>query len=331
MKLLLSPHNDDEALFASYIALREKPKVIVALDGGPGHKHRVDPEVRVAESAAAMKTLGCDFEHYGFPVTIDDWEPVGDMLSDEPYVEHVWAPVPEPGGHRHHNRLAAVALQVFGPERVSFYSTYRIEESGWPVRTDHGHPIDEQDGWASLKHAALSCYVSQIESAGTRMHFERPLNEYEMPELRLNLAGGLNPIEGYANLDKTTGWQFENGLGCYPADSVKAITISHALMYVAPDDWPYVFHELARVLRPDGTVRITEDAIGCPGSGRPSIRPGAKLATTPQVVLDHLAWAGIEAAIVDENETAFHDLSLIQQNYGHPPDVFHVEGAKPQQ
>lgn len=329
MKLLISPHNDDEGLFASYIALREKPKVIVALDGGPGQKNRVDPPVRVAESAAAMEILGCDFEHLGFPVDIRDWDPVAERLAGEADVERVWVPVPEPGGHRHHNRLAQVALQVFGPDTVSFYSTYRCEQpSGWPIRTEHGYPIETEDNWPSLKRAALSCYVSQIESIGTRMHFERSLDEFEMPELRLNLGGGINAIPGFINIDLTTGWRFEDGLGDYPDGCVAAITESHALMYVALVDWPQVFREFARVLRPGGTVRITQDAIGAPGSSRPKIRPGAAVATTPELVLEHLAAAGIAAALVGPDETRFVDRSLIQQNYGQPPDVFHVEGVK---
>jgi len=32
MKLLLSPHNDDECLFAAYTLMREKPLVIVVTD-----------------------------------------------------------------------------------------------------------------------------------------------------------------------------------------------------------------------------------------------------------------------------------------------------------
>lgn len=329
MKLLLSPHHDDESLFASYIALRERPKVVVALNGGAGHKHRVDPETRIAESAAAMEILGCEFENYGFSVDTQNWEPIAAILASERDVERVWAPVPEPGGHRHHNRLAAVAIQVFGPDRVSFYSTYRVEEpSGWPIRTSHGYPIETEDDWPALKRDALACYVSQIESSGTRMHFERPLDEYEMPELRLNLGGGINPIPGYVNLDVSIGWKFEAGLGDYPDGSVEAVTESHALMYVALEDWPNVFREIARVLRPGGTVRITQDAIGAPGSGRPTIRPGAAVATTAELVLEHLAWAGIDAEQVESDQTAFSDRSLIQQNYGQPPDVFHVEGVK---
>ena len=33
MDLFLSPHNDDEALFASYVQLRDHPHVLVCLRG----------------------------------------------------------------------------------------------------------------------------------------------------------------------------------------------------------------------------------------------------------------------------------------------------------
>lgn len=329
MKLLLSPHNDDEALFASFIALRERPLIVTVLDGGL-RKHFVDPEVRVAESAAAAAILGCDYAHLGFPCSIDDWSPVPNAvleLVDGSEIDRVWAPMPEPRGHRHHNRVAAAALGLFGAERVSFYSTYMAWPSDYPTRTMHGHLVAEQEGWSDLKRRALDCYESQIAQAGTRMHFEAPFDEFEASSIRLNLGGGLNPIEGCVNLDKSNGWQFEEGLGCYPDASVEAVTVSHALMYVDLNEWPGVFAEIARVLRPDGTVRITEDAIGKPGSSRPRRRPGAALETKPELVLEHLAAVGLEARVVDEDETGFLDSSLIQQNYGAPPDVFHVEAV----
>lgn len=328
-QLLLSPHNDDETLFASYIALRERPKVIVCLLGARKASYPL-PTERIAESAAAMDILGCEFEQLWFPCDPAPWDLVALWLrQEEPEPDCVWVPTPEPRGHSHHNKLARVAHEVW-PGKIRYYTTYRCEESGYPIRTTHGFPVDvEWDGWPNMKRAALSCYQTQIQREGTRMHFERDLDEYEIESLRLNLGGGINPIPGYVNIDKSTGWTFEDGLGDFASSSVDAITESHALMYVALEEWPAVFHEIARVLRPGGTVRITQDAIGGRGSSRPRIRPGAAVATTPKLVLEHLAAAGIEAGVVGEDETAFSDRSLIQQNYGHPPDVFHVEGVRP--
>ena len=324
--LLLSPHNDDEALFASYICLREKPRVVVALDGSL-KRHGPTPQQRAEESAAAMEVLGCEFEHLGFPVDLRDWEPIRERLAQEE-PSRVWAPFPEPDGHRHHNALARTALSLWGAARVSFYTTYRLVD-GWPVRTTTPEPIQPKPGWEELKRQALACYPSQAEQPGTAMHFERPLDEYEVPTLRLNLGGGLNPIDGFVNLDKTNGWLFESGLPDYPDGSVEAVTESHALMYVDEDVWPFVFGEIARVLRPGGTVRITEDAIGEPGSGRPVIRKRAKVATDTNLIMRHLYEAGLNPRKVEPNETYFVDRSLIQCNYGDPPDVTHVEATKP--
>lgn len=324
--LLLSPHNDDEALFASYICLRHRPRVLVALSGAtPTRRWMVEPEVRAAESAAAMDVLGCDFEHLGYPVDIDDWTPVRERLAaEEP--DHVWAPLPELGGHRHHNRLSEIAVQLW-PGRVSFYSTYHIVD-GWPERSVVGDPVAVDDGWDDLKRRALACYPSQSEAKGTAMHFERPLDEYVVSGLRLNLGGGLNPIPGYLNLDKSNGWKFEDGLFEYPDGSVEVVTESHALMYVDERYWPLVFGEIARVLQPGGLARFTQDAIGAPGSRRPVIRPRAKVATSAERVLRHLAAVGLDGRVVEPDETSFADRTPIQQNYGSPPDVFHVEAVK---
>lgn len=323
--LLLSPHNDDEALFASYACLRHRPKVITVLDGGY-RKHFPDPEERVAESAAAMEILGCEYEHLGFPVDIDEWEPVAERLAGED-PERVWAPFPEPDGHRHHNQLGWLAVDLW-PGRVSFYATYTVDETGYPHKTVVGDPVEVEEGWPELKRAALDCYRSQIELPGTAMHFDRPLDEYVVSGLRLNLGGGINPIAGFVNLDKSTGWMFEDGLP-YPDGSVEAITESHALMYVPVEHWPTVFSEFARVLVPGGTIRLTHDNIGGPGSSRPVIRPRAAVATTPDLVLWHLSRAGIPGRLVDQDRTGFADRSLIQQNYGRAPDVFHVEAVAP--
>lgn len=325
MTLLLSPHNDDEALFAAYTLLRERPRVLVALDGGVSRRRYPPPAERAAESAAAMEVLGCDFEHLGFPCEDAPWDAVEARLRQEPEPEHVWAPLPEVDGHRHHNALAMLAIKIW-PGRVSFYSTYHMVDA-WPVRSIVGAPTSTEPGWDELKRAALDCYPTQSGHPGTAMHFQRPLAEYEIPTLRLNLGGFYNPIPGFVNLDKAWGWTFESGLADYPDACAEAITISHVLMYVGIEHWPFVFDEVARVLIPGGTVRITEDAIGGPGSSRPVIRPRASVATTPGLVLEHLSAAGINARRVAPDETAFVDRTLIQQNYGQPPDVFHAEGT----
>lgn len=330
MNLLVSPHNDDETLFAAYVILKHKPNVITCLDGGL-KRHIAPPEQRVAESAAAMRVLGAEsYRHLGMPLDVDDWNVIERQLSELDEPEYVWAPLYEQGGHRHHNRLATLAIKLW-PGRVSFYSTYTVDEEGWPHRSrlQNCFHVQTDAGWTRLKREALSCYQSQIEQDGTRMHFERPMHEWVVPGLRLNLGAGQNPIRGFINLDKETGWTFETGLGMFPDSSVEAITESHALMYVKPVHWPFVFGEFARVLKPGGRIRLTHDNIGGEGSNRPVIRPRAAVATTPELLLDHLAAAGIPASVCPPSVSYFDDDTLIQRNYGSPPDVFHVEGRLP--
>ncbi len=146
---------------------------------------------------------------------------------------------------------------------------------------------------------------------------------------RLNLGSGHEHVlDGFANLDKETGWLFEDGLA-YPDGSVEAITVSHALYRVALADWPFVFGEFARVLEPGGIVRVTEDSATDPRSSRYGGFHDAVTLTSPGLVLSYMTSAGLEARRVKQNETFFKDTSLIQNWHGPPPKTFAVEGIKP--
>lgn len=328
MNLLLSPHNDDETLFAAYTLLRHRPLVLTCLDGRL-KKDYPAPADRVAESMAAMEILGCEYDHLWVPLAYEDWPSAVErrigLHGIDP--ERVWAPFPEPGGHEHHNRLGELATRMW-PGRVSFYSTYTQGADRVVHRSTEGNRVSPAAGWEDAKRRALACYGSQSERHGTAMHFDGPLDEYEVPTLRLNLGGEINRIPGYVNMDVSYGWKFEDGLGMWGDGSVEAITVSHVLMYVRPQHWPVVFEEISRVLMPGGTLRVTEDAIGAPGSSRPVIRPRAHVATSAELVMEHAFAAGLAAGRMRQDETSFTDRSLIQRNYGDEPDVFHVEAVK---
>lgn len=140
-----------------------------------------------------------------------------------------------------------------------------------------------------------------------------------------------HPIEGADNLDASMGWRFEDGLHQYVDRSVDGITISHALMYVAAVDWPFVFSEFARVLRDGGVVRITEDET----LDTRSARLGGWKGSAPAVTLTHplmvkaaLEAAGLVAFDVDPGRSYFGDMTLIQQQHGDPPHVFFCEGVR---
>ncbi len=149
--------------------------------------------------------------------------------------------------------------------------------------------------------------------------------------MKLNLASGAHPLDGFVNLDLETGWTFEGGLD-YPDGSVEAVTESHGLMYVELANWPFVFSEFARVLEPGGVVRITEDATDDPRSSRYGGCSDAVTRTTRDLVRANLEVAGLDVSDVSPNWSFFKsgaDGSLIQTWHGSPPKVFHVEGIKP--
>lgn len=141
-----------------------------------------------------------------------------------------------------------------------------------------------------------------------------------------------HPIEGAVNLDKSMGWCFEDGLGQFADGSVDGITISHALMYVQPDDMVMVMDELFRVLKPGGVVRITEDDAVSPLSSRCGGWKGSEPAVIvldARIVRAALEVAGFVVRDVDAETTAFPSRLLLQAQHGAPPDVFFLEGVKP--
>lgn len=157
-------------------------------------------------------------------------------------------------------------------------------------------------------------------------------------ERLLNLGCGTrgtrswHPMPGCVNLDKSMGWRFEDGLTQYWDASVDGITISHALMYVVAENWPALFKEFARVLRPGGVLRITEDDTENPQSSRYGGWRGSQPAvaqTSARLVLEAMAAAGLHASEVTRDTSARTDKALSQAQHGEPPNVFFAEGLKP--
>src|SRR3990167_10676740 len=112
--LLLAPHNDDEALFASYIILRWKPKVLIITDS---HIHEAKfgesrgIVARRKESEEAMKILGVEVDFLGIPdnglyldnliVNLEDYgNPDG----------KIFAPAKQ-GGHKDHDTVSEAATR----------------------------------------------------------------------------------------------------------------------------------------------------------------------------------------------------------------------------
>lgn len=211
------------------------------------------------------------------------------------------------------------------------------------------HPKREPEDWHFIHAVAerarcryvdrvLATYRKQLHGRNNSRKRAPWLRPGVVPPTRLNLGCGdptnasWHPMPGFVNLDKSLGWSFEDGLGEFIDGTVDGITVSHSLMYVLPEDWPEVMREFARVLRPGGVVRITEDDTEHPGSrtygkGWQGSQP-AKILTGPAMVRRYLEGAGFTVHDVDERTTHYTDGSLMQAQHGPRPDVFFIEGVR---
>lgn len=174
-KILLAPHNDDEALFAAFTCLREKPLVIIVTDSwkqfnrGDG----ITAVERRAESVAAMKVLGCEVCFMGIPdteLTRDILKMGLRQLKFNPEV--VYAPAIQ-GGNKHHDLIGSVALGYF--PKVVQYTTYSMNNL-YTVGKIEIKPTNEE---RKLKQKALACYVTQINHPWTSPHFGAVENKSE--------------------------------------------------------------------------------------------------------------------------------------------------------
>lgn len=186
MRVLLSPHNDDAELFAAYTCISERPCVVVVLRSQFQDAAGVSARTREAETDAAMRVLGCDWEQWPFPDVTPDWAAVRAAMADldaccEPEVVYAPNPMFEENRHRpdsrdrpimgvlQHDVVGWLAGEVFGG-RVRYYQTYTRERD----RVEEGVPVDPVDGWHELKRDALACYASQIALRSTAHHFSHP-------------------------------------------------------------------------------------------------------------------------------------------------------------
>jgi LmbE family N-acetylglucosaminyl deacetylase len=178
--LALEPHNDDLALFGAFTAIRERPHVITVLRSEMQYAYGISAATRERESHEAMMQLGCSWEQWGYSDRQPDWDRIRERLTSYAVIaapEHVYAPRPEPGGgHEHHDWLGTLAVEVFGPGRVTWYLTY-TRHGG---KSTDGECVLFDPAWVSAKLRALACFRSQIETpeAGCVEHFLRDQHEY---------------------------------------------------------------------------------------------------------------------------------------------------------
>ncbi len=193
MKLFISPHDDDHALFGAFTCLREHPVLVVVFDGHVQQQRGlpVTWQERAQETAIAADILECErVVRLGFS-DADPTVTVMDILSKlnvtpkgPEAIEHIYIPAIEHGCHVQHHLcglLCGFPVPAFVADEkvpVTQYLTYTREggksTSGKPV------PIERGD-WIASKLQALACYKSQMNldpRMGCFPHFLRSQEEY---------------------------------------------------------------------------------------------------------------------------------------------------------
>lgn len=178
--IVLEPHADDAVLFSAFNAIRYEALVVTVLSSAVQEARGtgITQAVRLVETMNALAELGVTGVQWPYPDVAPDWAAIQEalMILDERLApERVFAPAVEPGGHDHHNRLGALADEVFGAGRVAHYLTYTIDG-----KSTNGVSVLFEPAWVTLKLRALACHRSQIETAaaGCTEHFVRDQHEY---------------------------------------------------------------------------------------------------------------------------------------------------------
>ncbi len=190
MNLFISPHNDDEVLFGSFVIMRDDPLVVIVFESRAQAARglSITAEMRNAETVAALKELGASRPpvFIGLPddratESGDIMEKVGDAVNIP--VGCVYVPEWHALGHHQHNLVARLAQlpplarhPVFRAAEFVRYTTYTTggRQNGTPVAVT-------DPTWIARKHRALACYESQMTldpRCGCSEHFMRSLEEY---------------------------------------------------------------------------------------------------------------------------------------------------------
>lgn len=178
MKLFISPHNDDEALFGSFTIQREKPHIVVVTDGARHAKrYGIPVETRRRESQAAAMIMDTTVSFLGIPddaIDADELEArLVRMVEQEiSVIEAVYAPAFYLNGNPDHNVVGQCASRAFG-NRVIWYSTYTKETPKIPGRVE----IVPTEHELMVKRNALKCYASQWPI--NRIYFDAAWNGSE--------------------------------------------------------------------------------------------------------------------------------------------------------
>jgi LmbE family N-acetylglucosaminyl deacetylase len=178
VKVLFSPHDDDQALFVAFTCYVKNPLVCVVLDSfiQPSRGEiGCSAAERAAETEAACKLLRCEVQRLGIrdDLNLNVMLPlVMAGLEQFKNAEEVYAPAYHDGGNPHHNLIAQAAAEIFG-DRLKRYTTYTSDElyKTGDIEVIPGPTV------LAVKAQALACYVSQLRI--NRPHFDAVMGKSE--------------------------------------------------------------------------------------------------------------------------------------------------------
>ncbi len=173
MNILLAPHNDDEALFASYICMRYKPLVVVVTDSFIQYErgqHEITAHRRRDETREACKVLGVTPRFRGLADTWLDSSILYSALVCVYGIDDIFTCTDEPdgflfvpalqGGNTWHDEVNICGREAnFYDSIVIEYATYAKDE--WYTPLVDGVELVPTDEEFELKKQALACYESQ--------------------------------------------------------------------------------------------------------------------------------------------------------------------------
>jgi LmbE family N-acetylglucosaminyl deacetylase len=172
VNILLSPHNDDEVLFAAYSIMRMKPLVIVVTDSVRHlERYGITAEDRRKESITAMEILEAPVMFLGIPDDKLCFPDLQTRLKNLKFNGLVYAPAIT-GGNDEHDTVGAVAISLWADRAVQ-YMTYTKDnpKSKGSIKVD---PIPIE---IDLKNKALQQYKSQLRI--NKIYFDAAFNAPE--------------------------------------------------------------------------------------------------------------------------------------------------------
>lgn len=264
MKIFISPHDDDHALFGAYTCMRDKPVVVIVLDSyiQPNRGEvGCSAEERALETKKSCDLLGCEVKRLGLRDDITTEEDIEVVLKTLTDVDDIYIPALQ-GGNKHHDMVHRVAIKLFPNAKI--YPTYTKTELYTTGETEIVPTKEEKE----LKTRALAVYQSQIRINGP--HFVAVVGKSEWLGVAkmVYLGAGSDRKEGWIHLDAfpfpgidvvcdvRKGLPFED-------NSIAHIYSQDFLEHTPPETKVELMNEIWRVLRPGG---IMEHVVPMAGS-----------------------------------------------------------------